>query len=67
MRWYPPAWLERYGDEFTAHMEDEFFDHPSVPSRTLNVVLHDVLTRFSLCGERFTAGWTLTAVWRDGN
>lgn len=48
LRWYPPAWRERYGDEFTAHMESELLEHPSVPSRTLNIVLHGVLTRVSL-------------------
>jgi hypothetical protein len=48
LRWYPPSWRERYGDEFTAHMENELLDHPSDPSRTLNIVLHGVLTRVSL-------------------
>jgi len=48
LRWYPRVWRERYGDEFTAHMESELLEHPSVPSRTLNIVLHGVLTRVSL-------------------
>jgi hypothetical protein len=48
LRWYPPVWRDRYGDEFTAHMESELLEHPSVPSRTLNIVFHGVLTRFAL-------------------
>jgi hypothetical protein len=48
LRWFPRVWRERYGEEFTAHMESELLEHPSNPSRTLNVVLHGVLTRFSL-------------------
>ena len=34
LRWYPPAWRERYGDELIALMEDEMGDQgPSVTSK----------------------------------
>jgi hypothetical protein len=48
LRFYPPVWRDRYGDEFTEHMESELLEHPSDPSRTLNILFHGVLTRFAL-------------------
>jgi hypothetical protein len=35
LRWYPPAWRERYGDEFDALMEDTLGDRP--PTRRLRL------------------------------
>jgi hypothetical protein len=48
LRWYPSAWRERYGEEFLAQLENEFLERPHAASRTLDIVLHGVLTRFSL-------------------
>jgi hypothetical protein len=33
LRWYPPAWRERYGDELTALMEDSYESPRHVPIR----------------------------------
>ena len=33
LRWYPPAWRERYGDEFVACVADAVGDDSSVPVR----------------------------------
>jgi hypothetical protein len=41
---YPAAWRQRYGDEFEAHLEQEFEEIPHSFSRTLNVVLKGLFT-----------------------
>lgn len=41
---YPAAWRQRYGDEFEAHLEQEFEENPHSISRTLNVVLKGLFT-----------------------
>ena len=33
LRWYPPAWRARYGDELTALMEDMYAASGRVPPR----------------------------------
>lgn len=42
---YPMAWRERYGDEFEAHLEQEFEETPYSLTRTLNVVAKGLITR----------------------
>jgi hypothetical protein len=37
LAWYPPAWRERYGDEFGALMEDTLGDGPPTPRFRLSV------------------------------
>lgn len=37
--WYPPAWRERYGDEFSALMEDALGDRPPTPRFRLAIAL----------------------------
>jgi len=44
---YSPRWRARYGDEFTAFLED----HPATPSAILNVVGAAVLERLRAAGE----------------
>jgi len=39
LRWYPPRWQERYGDEFDALMEDTLGERPPTPRLRLAVAL----------------------------
>ena len=45
LRWYPPAWRERYGDEFVDHLEQEFSDRPTDYRRSVNVVFKGLVAR----------------------
>jgi hypothetical protein len=45
--WYPSAWRERYGDEFAAHMEQEYTDNPRSFGRTLDVVFKGTRARLT--------------------
>jgi hypothetical protein len=45
LRWYPPAWRERYGDEFVDHLEQEFADRPTDYRRSVNVVFKGLVAR----------------------
>jgi hypothetical protein len=45
LRWYPPAWRERYGEEFADHLEQEFADRPVDPRRSLNVACKGLVAR----------------------
>ncbi|MHB1172424.1 MAG: hypothetical protein ACYCZY_07995 [Lacisediminihabitans sp.] len=42
---YPKAWRDRYGEEFEAHLEQEFEETPYSLTRTLNVVTKGLFTR----------------------
>ncbi|MHB1209139.1 MAG: hypothetical protein ACYC1I_05470 [Acidimicrobiales bacterium] len=42
---YPKAWRDRYGEEFEAHLEQEFEETPYSLTRTLNVVMKGLFTR----------------------
>jgi hypothetical protein len=44
-RFYPKSWRERYGDEFEAHMEQEFDNTPHSASRTMNIMVKGSFTR----------------------
>jgi hypothetical protein len=50
VRWYPPQWRERYGEEFTDLLISEFEDRPTSWRRTLNVVSTGALTRLARSG-----------------
>jgi hypothetical protein len=45
LRWYPPGWRERYGDEFDALMEDTLGDRPPTPRLRLAIALAGVRER----------------------
>jgi hypothetical protein len=50
LRWYPPAWRERYGAELAAYMEDSFGSR-RLPWRTrLSLVIGGLRERSRLCG-----------------
>jgi hypothetical protein len=50
LRWYPPAWRERYGEEFTDHLEQEFSDRPIDLKRGLNVAYKGLVARIGDTG-----------------
>jgi hypothetical protein len=57
LRCYPRAWRERYGEEFTALLLDEFAERPRSPRRTADVVTSGLLARAEhagLTGEGLT-------------
>ncbi len=39
LRWYPPGWRARYGDEFDALMEDTLGERPPTPRLRLAIAL----------------------------
>jgi hypothetical protein len=45
LRWYPPSWRERYGEEFADHLEQEFADRPINLNRSFNVALKGLAAR----------------------
>lgn len=45
LRWYPPAWRERYGAEFADHLEQEFAERPSDLRRSVNVAFKGLAAR----------------------
>jgi hypothetical protein len=45
LRWYPPAWRERYGEEFVDHLEQEFVDRPIDLRRSFNVARKGLVAR----------------------
>jgi uncharacterized membrane protein YidH (DUF202 family) len=45
LRWYPPAWRERYGAEFADHLEQEFADRPVDLRRGINVAFKGLAAR----------------------
>jgi hypothetical protein len=63
LRWYPSTWRERYGEEFVAHLEAELEERPMSVSRSTDIALHGVTTRFKLqAGVRWMSGLALTVV-----
>ena len=50
LRWYPPAWRERYGEEFIDLMEQEFTDTPRNFKRTTNIMLKGATARLGDVG-----------------
>ncbi|MGC2168346.1 MAG: hypothetical protein WA580_04510 [Acidimicrobiales bacterium] len=45
LRWYPPSWRERYGEEFADHLEQEFADRRVDLRRSLNVAYKGIVAR----------------------
>jgi len=45
LRWYPPVWRERYGEEFVDHLEQEFTDRHVNLKRSVNVVYKGLVAR----------------------
>jgi hypothetical protein len=63
LRWYPSAWRARYGEEFVAHLEAELDERPLSVTRSLNIALHGVTTRFKLqVSVRWMSGVALAIV-----
>jgi hypothetical protein len=50
LRWYPPSWRERYGEEFVDHLEQEFADRPRNLGRSINVVRKGIVARLGDVG-----------------
>jgi hypothetical protein len=50
LRWYPPAWRERYGEEFVDHLEQELADRPINLGRTINIAYKGFVARVSDIG-----------------
>jgi hypothetical protein len=50
LRWYPPAWRARYGDEFTELLIAEFAEQPRSWRRTLDVARGGLLARLTCAG-----------------
>jgi hypothetical protein len=50
LRWYPPAWRERYGEEFVDHLEQELADQPINLGRTINIAYKGLVARVSDMG-----------------
>jgi hypothetical protein len=50
LRWYPPSWRERYGEEFVDHLEQEFDDRPHNLGRSVNVIRKGVVARLGDIG-----------------
>jgi hypothetical protein len=50
LRWYPPAWRDRYGEEFVDLMEQELADTPRSVKRTANVVVKGLIARLGDVG-----------------
>jgi hypothetical protein len=62
LRWYPSAWRERYGEEFTAHLEVELTERPVSIARTTDIVMHGLFARLSLQrGARIAVGAMVVA------
>jgi len=45
LRWYPPVWRERYGEEFVDHLEQEFADRRVDLRRSLDVAYKGLVAR----------------------
>ena len=45
LRWYPPVWRERYGEEFVDHLEQDFADRPIDLRRSVNVACKGLVAR----------------------
>jgi len=50
LRWYPPAWRERYGEEFADHLEQEFADRRVDLRRSLDVAHKGLVARIDDVG-----------------
>jgi hypothetical protein len=50
LRWYPPTWRERYGDEFTELLIADVSERPNSSGRTLNIIGSGLLARLSDVG-----------------
>jgi hypothetical protein len=50
LRWYPRAWRDRYGDEFTELLISDMAERPRSAARTLDVVRGGVLARCTVAG-----------------
>lgn len=50
LRWYPPAWRARYGDEFVDHLDQEFIERPHDLKRTVNIAYKGLVARIGDVG-----------------
>jgi hypothetical protein len=65
LRWYPTAWRERYGDEFSVHLEQEFAARSVDFGRTVNIVRKGLVARVADLGlskEPASEGLARTAI-----
>lgn len=52
LRWYPPVWRDRYGEEFAQLLAAEIDERPTDWRRTFDVAASGVLARFTARGLR---------------
>jgi hypothetical protein len=50
LRWYPPSWRQRYGDEFAELLLAEMAERPASPRRAVNVMCNGLLARLTRAG-----------------
>jgi hypothetical protein len=50
LRWYPPSWRERYGEEFEALLVADISERRQSRRRTVNVALSGLLARLAAAG-----------------
>ena len=62
VRWFPRAWRERYGEEFTAYLEAAFADRPHDARRVIDIALHGVGARVTFVESRRRSVLALVAV-----
>jgi hypothetical protein len=55
LRWYPPEWRARYGDEFRELLVSAITDEPRRPTRDVDVVVGGLLARLADAGLVGTA------------
>ena len=56
LRWYPPSWRARYGEEFLALLECELADRPRSLARSANVAWSGLVARSTATGIAGLAG-----------
>ncbi len=50
LRWYPPAWRRRYGEEFTLLLIADIAERPASPARTTDVIRAGLRARLADAG-----------------
>ena len=58
LRWYPPAWRRRYGDELVALLEDMFGDEPLSVRCRMSLFWSGTIERIHEMSRRFRNTYT---------